>query len=506
MPKSAVSSNQTSIVLDHTSSVPLNRQLYDRLRIAILAGQLGAGTRLPSTRTLAGQLGVSRNTVCIAYEQLLAEGYVDSHVGYGTSVTRLVPEQLLTVQPAPHIPEATHDTAGHVRLSRRGELIAQTPAMPIPLIQAETNRSQLFRSGVPDPEAFPYEIWAQIVARQARRSLRMTSSYQDPAGYRPLREAIAAHIGVTRGVRCSADQIIVVAGSQGALDLAARVLLDPGDVACIEDPGYPGARGALQAAGAQLAPVPVNEEGLDVHTVRARYPHARLVSITPSHQFPLGVTMSLTQRLALLEWANQANAWILEDDYDSEYRFSGRPLEALQGLDHANHVIYIGTFSKVLFPALRLGYLVVPSDVVDAFVSARRLVDVHPPILEQLALTDFMVEGHFTRHLRRMRTLYAERRATLVEAIANEPGEILTVHAPEAGMHLMARLPIGINDYVVARQAAKQGVKVIPLSTFCIEPPQRGGLLLGYAASSVAEIQDGVHRLAQVIRSLIHTS
>jgi len=231
-----------------------------------------------------------------------------------------------------------------------------------------------------------------------------------PAGYRPLREAIAAHIGVTRGVRCTADQVIVVSGAQAALDLAARILLDSGDMAWIEDPGYPDARGALEGAGARLVPLSVKEDGLDVRAGRIPCPGARLAYVTPSHQFPLGVTMSLAQRLALLEWASQADTWILEDDYDSEYRFSGRPLEALQGLDSTNHVIYLGTFSKVLFPALRLGYLVVPPDLTDVFVAVRLFVDRHVPILEQMALADFMTEGHFTRHIRRMHTVYAERR------------------------------------------------------------------------------------------------
>jgi len=296
--------------------------------------------------------------------------------------------------------------------------------------------------------------------------------------------------------------VIVVAGAQAALDLAARILLDPGDMAWIEEPGYPGARGALEGAGAQLVPIPVKEDGLDVHAGRIRCPQARVAYVTPSHQFPLGVTMSLAQRLALLEWANQANAWILEDDYDSEYRFSGRPLEALQGLDRTNRVIYLGTFSKVLFPALRLGYLVVPPDLIDIFVAVRHFVDRHVPILEQMALTDFMTEGHFTRHIRRMHTLYAQRRAALIAAVASELGELLEVHAPEAGMHLVGQLPPHMDDSTVAQQAVTYGVEVIPVSVFRSEPTRRGGLVLGYAAVDEQEIRDGVRRLAMAIRSL----
>jgi len=343
-----------------------------------------------------------------------------------------------------------------------------------------------------------------MVTRRVRHSLQEASDNQDPAGYRPLREAIAAHIGVTRGVRCTADQVMVVAGAQAALDLAARILLDPGEMAWIEEPGYPGARGALEGAGAQLVSIPVKEDGLDVRAGRTRCPQARVTYVTPSHQFPLGVTMSLAQRLALLEWASQANAWILEDDYDSEYRFSGRPLEALQGLDSTHRVIYLGTFSKVLFPALRLGYLVVPPDLTEIFVAVRQFVDRHVPILEQMALADFITEGHFTRHIRRMHTRYAERRAALIAAVASELGELLEVHAPEAGMHLVGWLPPHMDDAAVAQQAATYGVEVLPVSVFSREPMRRGGLVLGYAAVNEQEIRDGVHRLAMAIRSMPH--
>jgi GntR family transcriptional regulator/MocR family aminotransferase len=402
MPKRVPIRYEPLIALDTTSAVPLYRQLYDRLRLAILRGQLATGVRLPATRTFADQLGISRNTVYLAYQQLLAEGYLTSKVGYGTSVARVIPETLLTLpSPSRERALAREDTV-RSRLSRRGMNMARLPAMPGPSVPSEPGKPPAFRAGVPALDLFPYQIWAQMVARRVRHSLQDASDNQDPAGYRPLREAIAAHIGVTRGVRCTADQVIVVSGAQAALDLAARILLDPGDLAWIEDPGYPGARGALAGAGAQLVPIPVKADGLEVRVGRVRCPGARLVYVTPSHQFPLGVTMSLAQRLALLEWANQAGAWILEDDYDSEYRFSGRPLEALQGLDGTGHVIYMGTFSKVLFPALRLGYLVVPPDLTEAFVAVRLFVDRHVPILEQMALADFITEGHFTRHIRRM--------------------------------------------------------------------------------------------------------
>jgi GntR family transcriptional regulator/MocR family aminotransferase len=362
--------------------------------------------------------------------------------------------------------------------------------------------AHIFRAGHPDAQAFPYELWARLLAKRARQSLRFATHYQQAEGYYPLREAIAAHIGITRGVRCTPEQVLITAGSQGALDLAARVLLDPGDSAWIENPGYFGAHGALLAAGAQVIPVPVDAQGIDILAGRTGAPNARVVSVTPSHQFPTGVTMSLNRRLALLEWARQAQAWILEDDYDSEYRFGGRPLEALQGLDNGRRVLYIGTFSKVLFPALRLGYLVVPPELIAGFVAMRRFIDVHVSILEQMTLTDFMTQGHFARHLRQMRSLYTERRNVLIEALNRQLGDLLDVHVPEAGMHLIAWLPDHINDRIAAQRALDHGIEIAPISKFSIAPLKRGGLMLGYAGASGEELRAGVQTLARALRKL----
>lgn len=498
MPKHVAPSRTISIELDRTSSKPLHRQIYERLRYTILGGQLQAGQRLPSTRTLASELAVSRNTTSWAYEQLFAEGYLQSKVGQGTTVASRIPEGLLADSPVSPW-RTVFQKSPPVALSRLGSMIAQVQDIP----PWRTGKPRPFRSGVPALDAFPHKLWAQILARRARNTMMHVSDYQDAVGYRPLREAIASHIGVTRGVRCQADQVIVVSGSQEALDLAARLFLNPGDLAWIEDPGYFGARHALQNAGATLAPIPVTEEGINVQVGRERYPDARLAAVTPSHQFPLGMTMSLRQRLALLEWANQANAWILEDDYDSEYRYSGRPLEALQGLDRTQRVIYIGTFSKVLFPSLRLGYLVVPPTLIDAFASLHRSVSVHAPILEQIALADFIQDGHLARHIRRMRILYRARRDALVEAIRGELGDILQVRVPETGMYLVGWLPQNMNDILVAQQAVDRGLEVYPLSRLFWEPRERrGGLLLGYAAFNEEELHSGVRQLANVLHRL----
>ena len=485
-----------TVALDQTSALPLYRQLYNTLRHAILAGQLKAGARLPATRALAHALAISRNTVMNAYAQLLAEGYVEGEVGSGTYVARTLPDELL--QARTDLAKGDPSPRTSWTLSRRGTRLASNQG-PVSRFAAEFIA---FRPGLPALDAFPYELWARLVARRWRRPQRSLLGYGDPAGYGPLREAIAAYLGEARAVRCQAEQVIVVAGSQQALDLTARMLLDEGDAAWIEDPGYLGARGALLGAGAQLIPVPVDDEGLDVTSGASVNQQPRLIYVTPSHQYPYGVTMSLRRRLALLEWASQTGAWVLEDDYDSEYRYAGRPLAALQGLDGGGRVIYLGTFSKVLFPALRLGYMVVPPDLVDAFTAARALVDCHSPALDQAALADFIAAGHFARHIRRMRALYAERQRLLVDAARHTLAGLLEVQSAEAGMHLVGWLPEGVDDVEASRRAAAFGVGAPPLSTYSLRPLRRGGLLLGFTAVGEKEIRHGVQRLAKALHTL----
>ncbi len=488
------------VSLDAASNVPLYRQVYDDLRRAILKGQLKTGTRLPSTRELAAELGVSRNTVMNAFEQLLAEGYLEGRTGSGTFVSKALPEDLLSARAeSRRAAGAARAKGARLGLSRRGELLSRTAVN----VSRTPGPARAFRPGSPALDAFPFEIWSRLNARHWRRPRRELLNYGEAAGYMPLREAIAAHLGAARAVRCEPEQVIVVAGAQQALDLAARVLLDPGDAVWIEEPGYLGARGALVAAGAELVPVPLDAEGLDVRAGAMRRPDARLVYASPSHQYPLGVTMSLRRRLALLEWASAAGAWVLEDDYDSEYRYAGRPLAALQGLDAEGRVIYIGTFSKVLFPALRIGYVVVPAHLVEAFCRARALSDRHSPTIEQAVLADFLEEGHFARHIRRMRALYAARQAALVEALQSEAGDYLEVAGAAAGMHLLCLLPEGIDDAEVARAAAAHGVEAQPLSSFYLKRPARGGLVLGYAAYDEREIREGVKKLSAALRSVV---
>jgi GntR family transcriptional regulator/MocR family aminotransferase len=478
--------------IDHSAETPLNDQVYEQIRAAILAGQLGANTRLPSTRALAYDLGISRNTVLDAYAQLLAEGYVDGQSGSGTYVSPTLPDAVLQLQTNTSLPFSIPERTP----SQRGKLLAATPVST----SRDIGPLRPFRPGLPAFETFPFDIWSRLMARHWRQPPHQLLGYANPRGYSVLREALAEYLVASRGVRCTPEQIIIVAGSQQGLDLATRVLLDIGDSAWIEDPGYMGARGALTSAGAQIVPVPVDKEGLDVAEGIALCRTARLVYITPSHQFPLGVTMSLPRRLTLLEWAHRTGAWILEDDYDSEYRYTGRPLPALQGLDSEHRTVYLGTLSKTLFPSLRLGYMVVPPDLIAPFVAAKALADRHAPSVEQAVLADFITEGHFARHIRRTRMLYAERQAALVAAVGRELNGLLEVEPAEAGMHLLGRLPQGVDDQAVSAKAAEHAVEAPALSSYGLAPDQPQGLLLGYAAFSQADILEGVSRLKKALQ------
>jgi GntR family transcriptional regulator/MocR family aminotransferase len=499
MPRRSTGPLFTGVMLDPDASVPLYRQVYEGFRAAILRHQLSSGARLPSTRTLARELGISRYTVVEAFQQLLTEGYIEGQAGSGTYVTRTIPEELLHPL-RPH--SAASPPPEHGPLSQRSVVQGKLGWHLIYARRAQHRSGLAFQVGLPALDAFPETFWGQLVARHARLSTSLFRAYQDPAGYRPLREAIAAYLGMARGVTCTAEQVIVVSGAQQGIGLSAQVLLNPGDAAWVEEPGYFGTKGALLGAGAHLVPVPVDAEGLDVATGKTRCPTARLACVTPSHQFPLGMTMSLPRRLALLAWAHEAGAWILEDDYDSEYRYVGKPLTALQGLDRSGRVIYVGTFSKVLFPALRVGYVVVPPDLVEAFLAARLFLDMHSPWLEQAVLAEFMAAGHFARHVRRMRTLYAERQEALVEAARPLAGT-LDVEPAETGMHLLGWLPEGSDDQEVARLLERQQVFARPLSNFFLEAPTRHALLLGYAAVPIPAIQEGVRRLTTALAAVV---
>jgi GntR family transcriptional regulator / MocR family aminotransferase len=478
------------IALDKQSPVPLYKQLYEAIRQAILRGTLTKGLRLPSTRWLAAELRVSRNIVVIAFEQLMAEGYLQCRTGAGTFVTNTLPEEVLQVQ--------SRASGGDRKLSSRGVLIQQVSRLVPPL--DPKLRYAPFRFGLPALDGLPLDIWGRLLAQHCRDTSPEVAVHSDPAGNRKLREAIAAYVGAARGVRCHSDQVIVTSGSQQAIDLAARVLADPGDCAVIEDPGYLGARSALNANGIKLIRVPVGENGLRVEKLPKPNARVKLVYVTPSHQFPLGVVLSLPNRLQLLDWAARNNCWILEDDFDSEYRYESKPIPALQGLDQNNRVIYIGTFSKILFPSLRLGYMIVPADLVESFLSARWLCDRSSPLIEQMALADFINDGYFSSHIRRMRAVYMERRGVMMTIIRERMSDIMEASDPEAGMHTVAWLPPDVDDKNVAEQAARSGLNTLPVSDFAMRRLSRGGLLLGYAGFRPEVIKDGMRQLEMIIR------
>jgi len=478
---------------------PLGQQVYHAFRRKILAGEMAPATRLPSTRALALELGVSRNVVLLAYEQLLAEGYAEGRAGSGTYVAAALPE-------TPRIPRPQRDARrvrapGSSPLSRYGRRLAELPPVGPGAVSVENRLPYDFRYGVPSADDFPGGVWRGIVARRMRAGSLGAMVYGPPEGQAPLRQALAAYLKRSRGVASEPDQIIVVNGSQQALDLTSRVLLDAGDRVVIEDPQYQGARRVFAAAGATAVAVPVDADGLDVARIRPRATVARLAYVTPSHQFPTGVVMSLARRLALLEWAERTGAYILEDDYDSEYRYEGRPIEAVQGLDTAGRVIYMGTFSKVLFPALRLGYLVLPPPLVAPFTAAKWLTDRHTATLEQEALAEFVGDGHFERHLRRARMRHASRRAALLDALTEHLGDRVEIMGANAGVHLVVWLsdvPARGLDRMIAAAAA-EGVGVYPVAPYYIEPPRRAGLILGYASLTESDIRTGIRRLAAVV-------
>jgi GntR family transcriptional regulator/MocR family aminotransferase len=479
----------SNLALDPDNPDPLHRQLYFALREAILSGRLASGVKLPATRVLARDLAVSRNTVAAAYDQLLAEGYVAARTGSGTFVTEHLPDALLRSTATGRAPLVRRTAP---RLSRRGAAVAA-------IGRPEPSQPRPFAPGLPELDLFPMQEWARLLARHWRRPSQPALLGGDPAGERPLRQAVAAYLGAARSVRCDADQVIIVSGSQQAIDLVARLLIDPDAPVWVEEPGYAGTRGALTASGARVVPVPVDGEGLDVAAGIARASDARLACVSPSHQFPLGVTMSPARRLALLDWAASHDAFVLEDDYDSEYRYAGRPLASLQGMDDQARVFYVGTFSKVMFPALRLGYLVAPADLVDPLLAVRRHVDTQPSSVAQAALTDFIADGHLASHIRRMRVLYAERLDAFYTLASHRLDGLLAIDRPDSGMHVIGYLPDGVDDHAVCAAVRSVGVEAAPLSRLYLEEPRRHGLMLGFAATPVTAMAPALDRLARAV-------
>jgi GntR family transcriptional regulator/MocR family aminotransferase len=482
-----------SISLDDSTKVPLHRQIYNEIRSHILSGRLKAHTLLPSTRALALDVRVARSTVVLAYDQLRAEGYLVSQPGGGTRVTRAAPEISMR-------------TVSAVRGARVSGGPRQLPVLPRAAVELRGTLTmgprapRAFRAGVPAVDAFPVELWTRSVTRAQRRAPGRQLAYGDPFGLPALREAVADYLTAARGVRCSADNVMIVGGSQHALTLCASALIAPGDEVWLEDPFYVGARGAFELARASIVPVGIDSDGLIVSEGVARAPHAKLAFVTPSRQLPLGVTMSLARRLELLDWAARSGGWIIEDDYDSEFRFTSRPITALQGLDEVNSVIYVGTFSKVMFPSLRLAYIVVPESLREVMLTVRTFSNFHAPYLEQAALADFMAAGHFERHIRRMRMIYAERAKILVDSLRARLGNRFPILDPTAGMTLVVPLRPDDDAAAIARIAVAAGVDVVPTSAYTIAQAVPPALLFGYSGLDPRAIREGAATFAEAVR------
>jgi GntR family transcriptional regulator/MocR family aminotransferase len=474
------------ISVDRRLSRPLYQQIYDAFRARVTRGELRAGQLVPSTRELARELRVSRLPVLDAYAQLHAEGYFETRVGAGTFIAASLPRGLESVTVA----AAAH---GGRRIS------AHAAALEPYERSASAGVLGPFQLAQPDLNLFPIGIWSRLVARYSRNMRVKALQYGDPMGLPELREAIAHYLRTSRGVRCDAQQVMIVSGSQQALDLSTRVLLDRGAAAWVEEPGYWLVHHVLKAAGCRAVPVPVDAEGLDVAAGARLGRRARAVFVAPSHQYPLGVTMSATRRLQLLEWAERADTWVIEDDYDSEYRYDSMPIASLQGLDDHARVIYAGTFSKVMFPSLRLGYVVVPPDLAGRFAAVRRGMDLCPPHTTQAVMAEFIRAGHFARHIRRMRPIYAERRRVLVAEIERELGHCARIAGDAAGMHLTLFLSGRRNDRAIVAKAAQQALYLSPLSDLYAGSSPQQGLVLGFGNTRANQIPAAVRQLKKLL-------
>jgi len=472
-----------------TNPAPLRQQVYLRLRTAIEQGTFAAGSKLPPSREHAKALGVARNTVLWALERLQVEGYVVARVGDGSYVA---PDLAALRSPSPRKGAAALLPA--TGLSQRGRLIAETALR----WQPPTAAVSAFRIGTPAVDAFPFELWSRLERQLPARVRQDTAQYLAPAGHQPLREAIGQWLLVSRGIRCEPGQVMVTSGSQQAIDLIARLLLDPGDEVLVEDPGYLGIRSCLVGHGVAARPVPVDEQGLDIAAGAARWPAARMAVVTPTHQFPLGVHMGLARRLELLEWARKHKAWLVEDDYDGEFQYGPHRIPALCSLPHSERVLYVGTFSKTLHPGLRLGFIVLPVALVDAFSSAKSLSDRHSPGAVQEVLARFITEGHLLRHLRRMRELYQQRQSVMIESLRKASGGALQLAPAAQGMHLAHEVGSRVDDMRLSRRAAEVGVYLAPLSLYCVEARRRGWLF-GYAGFDEVALRHAARALGPLV-------
>ena len=495
MPKEIEEIPLVSLKINFDSEVPLYKQLYNTFRQSILDGKFSPGQKLPGTRTLAAELNVSRNTVALAFDQLLIEGYIKGKTGSGTFVNE-IPDNFLNL-----------NEKGNGKKSNFNFPTKLNNQLSAPEIYHRNTSSEAivpFQNGVPSLNDFPIKTWLKLNNQIVQTFSNIHLGYGDAAGYKPLREEIASYLRTYRAVNCTAEQIIIVNGSQQGLDLIGRVLLESGTNVWLEDPGYFGARASMLFADSKIFPCPLDDDGLDINYSSKKYPAPKLIYTTPSHQFPLGITTSAARRIELLQYASKNNCWIIEDDYDSEFRYYGDPLPSLQGMDKNNCVLYLGTFSKVLFPALRLGYLVLPDpQMVNIFASAKSMMDRQCPVFEQMIVTEFLKQGYFTRHIRKMRMLYKSRQEFLINEIEKELNGILKINPSPAGMQIIGWLPKNLKDKKVAEAAKKNNLIVNALSDYSMKFFKHPGLILGYTAFNEKEIKNGIKKLKTTLESYL---
>jgi GntR family transcriptional regulator / MocR family aminotransferase len=478
------------VTINRNVDIPIYRQVYQAFRSAVMDGRLRAGERVPSTRGLALELRVSRIPILNAYAQLVAEGYFESRTGAGTVISRSLPDPITK----------TNANNGSAKPGPVRRPISSNSAAASQSFRGIFTRRGwgAFNVGQSALDRFPFRIWNSLVARQCHKTAATSFDYGDPLGLEHLRQTIAAYVRTARGVRCETDQVMIVSGAQQALEITTRVLLDPNCTVWMEEPGYTFARRVFQYHGCRIVPVRVDGEGLDVADGIQRCATARAALVSPSHQYPLGSTMSASRRLQLIEWAERMGSWIIEDDYDSEFRYETMPIASLQGLDWNDRVIYIGTFSKVLFPSLRLGYVVIPPDLVDQFISVRSTIDLTPAGFFQRVLADFIREGHFSRHIRKMRALYSERRAVIIKSLRDELDPYVQISGEQAGTHLSLILT-RVQDLPLVERAAKIPLWLVPLSTSYFGKALQQGLILGFGSTETEAILPAVRQLRVII-------
>lgn len=502
MPKSLEEIPLVAFKLNYSSSIPLYKQLYDLLRIAILEGKIKTGKKLPGTRYLASELKISRNTVGLAYEQLRIEGYINGKTGSGTYVNE-IPDNTFTIKVKSSNKNSDRKTTASVK--KVSDKIKKRIGYSR-ILKRNIQIEELipFQNAIPAMDEFTVKPWLKIINQSYLNISNLHLGYGDAAGYNKFREVIAEYLRTYRAVNCTASQIIIVNGSQQGLDLIGRVLLNPGSNVWLEDPGYFGARASMISAGVSIHPCPLDDEGLDIKYSSKHNPKPELIYTTPSHQYPIGITMSVARRMQLLNYAKKNKCWIIEDDYDSEFRYIGNPLPSLQGMDQNKSVFYLGTFSKVLFPGLRLGYLVLPDEkLLEAFLSVKFVMDRQSPIFEQAILAKYIEQGHFTKHIRKMRILYKERQQILIDELIKELDGIIEVESSPAGMHLIAWLPKHLNDRIISKEMHKNNLIAQPLSDYSIKFFNNPGLILGYTAFNKKEIKDGVKKLKNVLTNFL---